>query len=283
MNHQEQDHGEHHDDDEHQRHNAQQRPTVEVRAATGGWPDPWLNVAELADVLPADRWTLVGGLMAQLHTVHRGLGVVRPTNDVDIVLHIETSRGVPLQTAAALESLGYKLRDAVDPRDNTAHRFVRGTSRVDLVAGEPEGAEEVVDVLRADHPAPKVVERLRGRDMVAIEGGTQALRRTINARLEIEPNKVTTISVPRPFGALILKAAAYRADSRDPDRHLYDAAALLACIEDPLAEQEGFTGSDRSRLATLESALPDDHLAWLSLRPRDRSQAQDALRLLCAT
>jgi hypothetical protein len=284
MNEQEQEHDEHHDDgEEHQHDNAQERPTVEVRSAAEGWPDPWPNVAELADVLPADKWTLVGGLMAQLHTVHRGLGVVRPTNDVDIVLHIETSRGVPLQTSAALESIGYELRDAVDPRDNTAHRFVRGLSRVDLVAGDPEGAEEVVDVLRADHPAPKVVERLRGRNMVAIEGGTQALRRTINARLEIEPNKVTTISVPRPFGALILKAAAYRADSRDPERHLYDAAALLACIEDPLAEQEGFTGSDRSRLATLERALPDDHLAWLSLRPRDRSQAQDALRLLCVT
>lgn len=282
MSDQEQEHDEHHDE-ERQHDNAQERPTVEVRAAPGGWPDPWPNVAELADALPADRWTLVGGLMAQLHTVHRGLGVVRPTNDVDIVLHIETSRGVPLQIAAALESLGYELRDAVDPRDNTAHRFVRGTSRVDLVTGDPEGAEEVVDVLRADHPAPKVVERLRGRDMVAMEGGTQALRRTVNARLEIEPNKVTTISVPRPFGALILKAAAYRVDGRDPERHLYDAAALLACIEDPLAEQEGFTGSDRSRLATLERALPDDHLAWLSLRPGDRSQAQDALRLLCAT
>jgi hypothetical protein len=268
----------------HEQHQAMpERPTVDVRAATGGWPDPWPNVAELADVLPADKWTLVGGLMAQLHAIHRGLGVIRPTNDVDIVLHIETSRGVPQETAAALESLGYKLRRSVDPRDNTAHRFVRGTSQVDLVAGEPERADEVVDVLRADHPAPKVVERLRGRDMVAIEGGTQALRRTINARLQIDPNKVTTISVPRPFGALILKAAAYRADSRDPERHLYDAAALLACIEDPLAEQEGFTGSDRSRLATLEGALPDDHVAWLSLRPRDRSEAQDALRLLCAT
>lgn len=262
---------------------ARERPTVEVRAAPGGWPDPWPNVAELADVLPADRWTLVGGLMAQLHTVHRGLGVVRPTNDIDIVLHIETSRGVPLQTAAALESLGYTLRDAVDPRNNTAHRFVRGNSRVDLVAGDPEGGEEIIDVLRADHPAPKVIERLRGRDMVAIEGGTQALRRTINARLEIEPSRVTAISVPRPFGALILKAAAYRADGRDPERHLFDAAALLACVEDPLAEREGFTGSDRSRLATLARALPDDHLAWLSLRPEHRRQAQAALRLLCST
>lgn len=283
MTEQKREHDDHHDDDEHQHEHAEERLTVEVRAAIGGWPDPWPNVAELADVLPADKWTLVGGLMTQLHTVHRRLGVVRPTNDVDIVLHIETSRGVPLQTATALESIGYELRDAVDPRDNTAHRFVRGTSQVDLVAGEPEAAEEVVDVLRADHPAPKVVERLHGRDMVAIEGGTQALRRTVNARLEIEPKRVTTLSVPRPFGALILKAAAYRTDHRDRERHLYDAAALLACIEDPFVEREGITGSDRSRLVTLERALPNDHLAWLSLGPRDRRQAQDALRLLCAT
>lgn len=260
-----------------------ERPTIEVRAAVGGWPDPWPNVAELADVLPTASWTLVGGLMTQLHTVHRGLGVVRPTNDVDIVLHIETSRGVPRQTASALESIGYELRDTVDPKDNTAHRFVRGASRVDLVAGGTEDVEEVVDVLRADHPAPTVVERLRGRSMVAIEGGTQALRRTVNARLQVDPDKVTTVSVPRPFGALVLKAAAYRTDSRDPERHLYDAVALLACIDDPFFERDGFTGSDRSRLATLECALPADHLAWLRLGSTDRRQAQDSLRLLCAT
>lgn len=48
--------------------------------------------------------------------------------------------------------------------------------------------------------------------MVRIEGGTQALRRTIRARMEIEPGTITTISVPGPFGALILKAAAYFTD-----------------------------------------------------------------------
>lgn len=253
-------------------------PTVDIDAPAGGWPAPWPHVAELAAGLPADRWTLVGGLMTQLHTIHRGLGVVRPTNDVDMVLHIETSRGVPGQTAQALESMGYRLLDGVDPRDNTAHRFVRGKHRVDLVASETE----VVDVLRADHPAPKVVERLRGREMVAIEGGTQALRRTVNARLEIEPGSITTVSVPRPFGALILKAAAHRADSRDRERHLHDAAALLACIEDPFAEREGFAGSDRSRLLSLDRVLTGDHLAWLALPEAVRGDAQAALRILCA-
>lgn len=181
--------------------------------------------------------------MTQLHTIHHGLGIVRPTNDVDIVLHIETQRGVPNKVAAALEGLGYRFQPSIDERNNTAHRFVRGTSTVDLVTGV--GNEDQVDVLIADHPAPRVIEKLRGQAMIRIEGGTQALRRTVNARLEIAPGTVATISVPRPFGALILKAAAYNTDSRERERHLFDAAALLTCIDDPFAERIEFTGSDR--------------------------------------
>ncbi|MFZ5871139.1 MAG: hypothetical protein ACOYXW_11510 [Actinomycetota bacterium] len=150
--------------------------------------------------------------MTQLHTIHHGMGIVRPTNDVDIGLHIETMRGVPNAVATALESLGYRFQPSIDARNNTAHRFVRGTTCVDLVAG---AAEEQVDVLIADHPAPRVIEKLRGHEMIRIEGGTQALRRTVNARLEIASSTTATISVPRPFGALILKAAAYTSDSRD--------------------------------------------------------------------
>jgi len=206
---------------------SQDRPAIEVDATNGGWPAPWPSVAELADALPPGSWTLVGGLMTQLHTIDHGLGIVRPTNDVDIVLHIESKRGVPNAVATALEALGYRFQPSIDDRNNTAHRFVRGTSTVDLVAGATDGAgEDQVDVLIADHPAPRVIEKLRGHEMIRIEGGTQALRRTVNARLEIVPGTTATISVPRPFGALILKAAAYMTDSRDRERHLFDAAAL---------------------------------------------------------
>lgn len=82
------------------------RPTIEVAAAPGGWPTPWPSVAELAEALPSGSWTLVGGLMTQLHTIHHGIGIVRPTNDVDIVLHIETQRGIPNAVATVLEGLG---------------------------------------------------------------------------------------------------------------------------------------------------------------------------------
>ncbi|MGL5929318.1 MAG: hypothetical protein ACRCY8_10300 [Dermatophilaceae bacterium] len=256
------------------------RPTVDVTSAPGGWPPPWPNVAELTDALPAGTWTLVGGLMTQLHAIHHGLGVVRPTNDVDIVLHIETSRGVPDATATALEQLGYRLQVAVDPRNNTAHRFERDDGTVDIITEAADN--DVVDVLVSDHAAPKVVERLRGRDMVRIEGGTQAPRRTINARLEITSGRTTSISVPSAFGALILKAAAFVADSRDRDRHLFDATALLACIDDPFAEREGFAGSDRRRLNALSEALSDEHRAWQQLTATHRATARAALRVLAS-
>lgn len=254
-----------------------ERPTIEVGAVAGGWPTPWPSVAELAEALPAESWTLVGGLMTQLHTIRYGLGVVRPTNDVDIVLHIETRRGTPNAVATALEGLGYRFQPSIDARNKTAHRFVRGTSTVDLVAGHPE---DQVDVLIADDSAPRVIEKLRGHEMMRIDGGTQALRRTVNTQLEIVPGTTATISVPRPFGALILKAAAYAADSRDKDRHLFDTAALLACIDDPFTERTEFTGSDRRRIAILVRSLPAEHAAWRALPENHRTQAQLTLELL---
>ena len=76
-----------------------ERDVIEVSASRGRLADPWptsrsRHRVPLAPV-DAGRW-----LMTQLHTVHRGLGVVRPTNDVDIVLHIEAARGVPAEAAA---------------------------------------------------------------------------------------------------------------------------------------------------------------------------------------
>lgn len=155
---------------------------------------------------------------------------------------------------------------------------MRGTTAVALVTG---AVEDQVDVLIADHPAPRVIGKLRGYEMIRVEGGTQALRRTVEARRKILPD-TTTISVPRPFGALILKAAAYATDSRDGDRHLFDAAALLACIDDPFAERSGFTGSDRHRISTLVTHLDATHPAWRTLPQKHRTQAQLTLNILAS-
>lgn len=124
------------------------RLTIDVAAPPGGWAAPWPNVAEIETVLPHEMWTLVGGLMAQLHGIHRGIDALRPTRDVDMVLHIETTRGLASKAALALESIGYQLTPPLDDRNGTAHRFRRGASTVDLIAS----AADVVDVLIADHP-----------------------------------------------------------------------------------------------------------------------------------
>lgn len=254
-----------------------ERTTIEVESPPGGWLAPWPNIAEIAAALPHSKWTLVGGLMAQLHGIHRGIGTVRPTSDIDMVLHIETTCGVAAEAARTLESLGYNLLLQTGPRSETAHRFLRADAKGDAVGGG-----DVIDVLIADHPAPRVIEKLRGRRMVAIEGGTQALKRTMNANLQIVPGQVTTISIPSPFGAAILKAAAYQTDPRDKQRHLQDATVLLATIDDPFAERETLAGSDRTRLELLVRALPDDAREWRLLPPEWRTNGQAALRILTA-
>jgi hypothetical protein len=255
-----------------------ERPTIDVPDPPGGWLPPWPNVAEIESVLSHENWTLVGGLMTQLHCLYAGLDVIRVTNDVDIVLHVETTRGVAAKAATALESLGYELMPSIDPRVETAHRFRRDAATVDLLTTSPD----VVDVLIADHAAPRTIEKLRGRAMIAIEGGTQALRRTVNARLAIDPRRTTTVSLPAVFAALVLKAAAYQTDSRNRDRHLWDAAALLCCLDDPYADREQYAGSDRARVEVLRRALPDDHAAWHALAGQLRTRGQAALRILCA-
>jgi hypothetical protein len=245
----------------------------------GGWGHPWPDVAELAAAVPATAWTLIGGLMVQLHGAVAGLPVVRPTNDVDVLLHVETGHGRAAQVARALEELHYELRPSLDARTGTAHRFVREGAVVDLVTSE--AGPSVVDVVAADHAPPRTLERFRGYDLVQVEGGTQALRRTVHAELEITEAAPTTISVPDVFGALILKAAAHRTDTRDPDRHLADAAVLLACV-DPFEERTA-SGSDRSRLLYLQRRLFDPTAsAWLLLPPDARRNGQLALDLLCS-
>ncbi|CAA9257510.1 MAG: hypothetical protein AVDCRST_MAG52-2461 [uncultured Blastococcus sp.] len=239
----------------------------------GGWGRPWPEVAELATMVPPSTWTLIGGLMVQLHGFTAGLPVVRPTNDVDVLLHVENGRGRAAEVTRGLEQLGYEFAPGIDPRTGTAHRFVRGAAVVDLVTS-------VVDVVAADHAPPRSLERIRGYDLVLVDGGTQALRRTVLAELAISGSVPTTVSVPDAFGALILKAAAHKADTRDRDRHLTDAAVLLACV-DPFEERLP-SGSDRSRLLHLREHLADPTAAaWLSLPDDARRNGQAALDLLC--
>jgi len=221
---------------------------------------------ELAAVIPSDQWTLVGGLMVQLHATAAGLPVSRATTDVDMVLHIETEATTAPKMQHALRALGYEIEHSLN-KDEPAHRFLRG--------------KQQVDVMIADHTAPRNITKMAGRDPFQIEGGTQALQRTVNVVITGDDGVKTKLSIPNLHGALVLKGAAFMTDSRDRGRHLDDAAVLCACIKDPYAIVEAHHGSDGKRFKALFAALESPtHHGWIQLEESNRQAAQDVLRIL---
>jgi hypothetical protein len=242
------------------------RRTVGVPTPAYGWEHPWPNAFEISRVFPSENWTLVGGLMVQLHSLLSGISVQRPTDDLDMLLHIEIATGLPAEAARVLEQLGYQLRPPTT-RKAPAYRFTRD--------------RDVIDVMSADHAAPSRRATMRSSPMFAVDGGTQALQRTMNCVLNDIDGTPARFSVPDELGALVLKGAAYIADARERDRHLFDAALLAATITDHAAELHRLKGSDAKRIRTLRDALSDvRHPAWLALPAEYRIGGQDTLRIL---
>ena len=241
-------------------------PLWYVNAPAGGWTSPWPQLVEIVQVIPHTQWTLVGGLMVQLHTAYAGLQLTRPTRDVDMVLHIETGAATFGGVQHELERLGYALREPVGKEP--VHRFVRG----------PRDAE-TVDVMVADHLSPKRHPKVRRRKVFAVPGGTSALRKTVNC--EVNTGKgVVVLSLPDVLGALVLKGAAYMEDSRDRERHLDDAAMLACAAIDPVGDRSRMIGNDRKRIWALWRAPQDlNHQSWIATGTNSR-RGHGALRIL---
>lgn len=236
-----------------------------IEAPPGGWGPPWPQAVELVDVLPGDCWTLVGGLMVQLHAVRAGLPASRVTVDVDIVLHVETGATTFPAAQAALRSLGYELR-IPSGRNTPVHRFERGIDVID-----------VIDVMVADNLAPRHRPTVRGRTVFGIPAGTSALRKTVDCAIEVD-GTVIMLSVPDVLGALVLKGAAYKEDPRDRERHLDDAAVLACALRSPEIAAGRMEGSDRGRIRVLADALRDPtHRSWTFVPADARLPAIDAL------
>lgn len=241
------------------------RPAWRIPAPIGGWGPPWPQAVELVGVLPGDRWTLVGGLMIQLHAVHAGVALTRATLDVDIVLHIETGATTFGQARHELEQLGYVLH--IPSKGKPVHRFTRG--------------DEQVDVMVADHLAPRFVPTVAGHQVFQVPAGTSALRKTVDCTVDVDEDTAVTLSIPDVLGALILKGAACKADTRDPGRHLDDAALLASVLPSPGREIDRLEGSDRGRIQLLAKQLRDPtHRSWLLVPQEIRRQGFDALTLL---
>jgi hypothetical protein len=242
------------------------RPLWQLTAPAGGWPPPWPQVVEIVQTIPHTQWTLIGGLMVQLHAAYAGLRLTRTTRDVDMILHIDSGAATFAGVQQELERLGYALREPIG--DGPVHRFARGS----------RGAE-TVDVMVADHLSPKQHPRALRRKVFAVPGGTSALRKTVNC--EVTAGEVIVVlSIPDVLGALVLKGAAYVEDPRDRDRHLDDAAVLACAVTDPIGDRARMIGSDRQRIEALWKVLQDvDHKSWIAIGT-DARRGHAALRVL---
>lgn len=238
-------------------------PAVQVPISADLLGPPWPRVFELARTIRSQDWILIGGLMVQAHAMAASISAVRPTDDVDVIVRVGTTRPDALTTVTqGLRELGYSPRESLNQRA-VAHRYARGA--------------EVIDIGIADHLGSQV-PRLQGRTVLQVEGGRQAAERVVPLRFagfELD------ICIPDRLGALVLKGAAYLVDSRDKERHLRDGALLAATITDHRTEFSRLKGSDRSRIRHLHQALTDPrHIAWLSLPTEFRVPGQDTLRIL---
>ena len=245
---------------------AEDRPVWQVSAPSDGVQPPWPQLIEIAQAIPHTQWTLVGGLMVQLHAAYAGAQVARTTRDVDMILHIETGAATFSGVQHELERLGYELRAPIGK--GLIHRFSRGDRQA-----------ETIDVMVADHLSPKRRPKVLGRNVFEVPGGTSALNKTVDCEVNTAVG-VVMLSIPDVLGALVLKGAAYIEDSRDRERHIDDAAILACALTDPVADRTRMAGSDHKRVSALWKSLQNlDHRSWIATGTNSR-RGHAALRVL---
>jgi len=236
-------------------------PTMSL-AQTDAW-----QVLVAFDIRLTVPWVLVGGQMTMLHCLEHGIPQYRATDDGDIVCDVWTRRTGLREVTGLLGSWRFEPTPTSDRND---YRYTRGSMTFDVML--PEYLE------RQDRQPV----RAHGRRGLSIEGGNQAVRRA--ERVPVSLGGVTGfVRRPSLLGALVIKAAAIVADTRDPQRHQEDFALLgLAALTSGLrALREQLGGHDQPRLRAALIATPPEHRAWRRIPdPSDRTAVRNALTRL---
>jgi hypothetical protein len=185
----------------------------------------WDAALDLADELPGRGWTLVGGLMVQLHAYRYGQSGVRATTDIDILANSrEQPRSLTEVIAERLLVLGYEAAHHTGLMGPpTLYRFER--------------EREVVDVLGPDGLKGMPPKTIGKNETFQVPAGTQALARTETVEVQVQGGRVGVLRCPSLPAALLLKIRA--TNGRDQDRT--DLVALLGCVDDPITLRQHFS------------------------------------------
>lgn len=237
-------------------------PTEEARRL-------WTKALELAEAFGSeDNWTLVGGLMVQLHAVEHNSDS-RLTSDIDVLGDSRKRPSMTQKLARILKDRGGAI--AMPPRSNKdlGYKF------------EIDG--EIVEVLGSEGVTanPKTIG---SSTTFQVPGGTQALRRTEVVQVSLDGQATVALRRPNLLGAILIKArvvAKKRREKFESDRQ--DVILLLSLVEDPraLATEGALRRTERKWLRDVEKKLDFSSPVVRSLFPPETlDRAESAYRLL---
>lgn len=238
-------------------------------------PGPWSLVKEIAQTLDQDSFVLVGGTMiqiysAKLHDTYNDDSDFqsRKTYDVDFLVNL-IAKGARIEPVVRrLEKIGFESQEP---------RFHNGVFYRMLRDGEE------LNLLIADHLPSRKRQAAKYNNWSLFEtvGGAQAIERAEEVSIAYK-SQVFNVKIPNLLGALVLKSAAYSADTREAERHLQDLLVLYAQIENPLELLEDVHGSDKKRLyGALQKISQQDFYGWKLGFPQEvLMQAKKAIRVV---
>ena len=239
-----------------------QTPVLLKTGDTPAW-QLWAHLAQLAQHLQPNDWVLVGGQMVALHCHIAGNTPGRATTDIDIVANVLVNPDALFACRDAAAALNLTAQPS--PNNRRQHRF-----RNDSL---------VLDVMVPDHLPKHLLLRLAGRDPVPIEGGYRALQRAAHCVISTEAGEAI-VPVPDLQGALVLKARAYVADSRDRGRHQFDLAQLCAAVDDPMTLAAALDSKELRALRRVGMPLSVTQDPWLRVDAALRADALEAWQTL---
>lgn len=228
----------------------------------------WTKALELAELLGSDEpWTLIGGLMVQLHAFERGAGS-RPTVDIDLLGDSRSRPAMTERIARVLVDNDGEMHPPPVGDETLGFRYELDGQIIEVVGSEG---------VRSD---PKTIGRYT---TFQASGGTQALRRSETVLVSLDGGPAIAVRRPTLLGAILIKAkvVSVRREKFPSDRQ--DLIRLLSFVDDPrgIAKDGTLRDSEKQWLRRVESALRFDDPALLELfQDDDLTRARQAFRLL---
>lgn len=249
--------------------NPAEPPVVSIEAPSEESKRLWGRALKLArEFGESTRWTLVGGLMVQLHAFeHQGNS--RLTDDIDVLGDSRRRPHMTQRIAEILQERGGEMKTPPSSNEDLGYQFDMGGETVEVLG--PDGVK--VD--------PETIGKFT---TIKVPGGTQALNRSEVVMVEMDGKPAVAMRRPSLLGAILLKArvvAKKRKEKFDSDRQ--DLVLLLSFVEDPraMAAEGELKGSEKKWLRAIEEKIGFSKSPISELFPRETlTRARQAFRLL---